>query len=121
MQARHFGRRRAYLVNALQTRAESAVHTEDATIDNRPEREVVKDFAAPPPDVAAAVLALTLVVEAVDLGDLARLVVAADEGHAFRVSNLERKEKEKCLDAVETAVDEVTWGESGHTHPSNTD
>ena len=38
--------------------------------DEGAQSEVVKDFAAIPPDVCATILAQTLVVEAVDCGDL---------------------------------------------------
>ena len=81
--------------------------TKDAAVDDGAEGEVVKDLAAPAPDVAAAVLALALVVEAVDLGDLAGLVVAADEGDALRVADLQGEKEEEGFDAVEAAVDKV--------------
>ena len=59
--------------------------------DEGAEGEVVEDFAAIAPDVGGAVFADALVVEAVDRGDLAGLVVAADKGNAIRVSNFEAK------------------------------
>jgi hypothetical protein len=43
------------------------MHAEHPPVDDRAQSEVVEDFAAPPPDVRAAVLALAFVVEAVDL------------------------------------------------------
>lgn len=58
-------------------------------VDNRAEGEVVEDLAAPSPHVARAVLPLALVVEPVHLRDLARLVVATDEGDAFWVADFE--------------------------------
>ena len=107
-------RKRAYrhcathLVYALQAGAKATMHAKDAAVDDGAEGEIVEDLAAPAPDIAAAVLALTLVIEAVDLGDLARLVVAADKGHALRVADLERKEEEEGLDAVEATVYKVS-------------
>ena len=83
------------------------MHTEDASVDDGAEGEVVEDLATPSPDVTAAVLTLTFVVEAVDLCDLSRLVVSADKGHAFRVSYFESEKEEECFDAVEAAVDEI--------------
>ena len=85
------------------------MHAEDAAIDDGAEGKVVEDFATPAPYVAAAVLTLTFIVKTVDLGDLARLVVAADEGHALRVADLERKEEEEGLDAVEATVYKVSF------------
>ena len=49
-----------------------------------------------------------LVVEAVDLRDLPRLVVAADERDAVRIADFVRQQEEEGLDAVEATVDEVT-------------
>jgi hypothetical protein len=83
------------------------VDAEDLAVDDSAEGEVVKDVAAVAPDVCAPVLALALVVEAVDLGDLPRLVVAADEGDAIRVADLEQEQEEKRLDRVEAPVDKV--------------
>ena len=80
---------------------------EDLAVDDGAEGEVVKDVAAVAPDVCAPVLALALVVEAVDLGDLPRLMVAADEGDAIRVADLEQEQEEKRLDRVEAPVDKV--------------
>lgn len=53
--------------------------------------EVVEDVCAVPPDVGGAVLAQTLVVEAVDLCDLPALVVSPDQEHAVRVPHLWRR------------------------------
>jgi hypothetical protein len=83
------------------------VDAEDLAVDDGAEGEVVKDVAAVAPDVCAPVLALALVVEAVDLGDLPRLMVAADEGDAIRVADLEQEQEEKRLDRVEAPVDKV--------------
>ena len=99
-----------HLIDALQVRTESTVDTKDTAVDDSAEGKVVEDLAAPAPDVGGAVLALALVVEAVDLCDLAGLVVAADEGHALGVADLEGEEEEEGLDGVEAAVDEVACG-----------
>jgi len=64
------------------------MYAENPPIDDSTEREVVEHLAAPPPHIAAPVLALALVVETVHLGNLPRLVVPPDEGDAFGVSDL---------------------------------
>lgn len=69
--------------------------------------QIVEDVTAVPPDVDRAVFAQTLVVEAVDLGDLPGLVVAADERDAVGIPHLEGQKQQEGLDAVEAAVDEV--------------
>ena len=40
---------------------------------------------------------MTLVVKAIDLGDLTGLVVPADEGYAFRVTDFEGEKEEEGL------------------------
>lgn len=74
------------------------MHAKDLSIDDRPQRKVVKHVAAVPPNVGAPVLALTLVVEAVNLRDLARLVVAPDEGDPVGVADFEQQEQEEGFD-----------------------
>jgi hypothetical protein len=93
----------------VEVRTEAAVDAKYATVNDGAESEVVKDLAAPPPDVASAVLALALVVEPVDLCYLTRLVVAADKGHSFGVADLECEEEKERFDAVETTVHKVAW------------
>ena len=46
------------------------MNAEHTAIHDRSQREIIKYLAAPPPDVAASVLALTLVVKPIHLGDL---------------------------------------------------
>lgn len=91
----------------MEVGAEPTVHAESAAIDDGTGGEVIKDVTAPAPDVASPVLSLTFVIEAVDLCYLARLMVAADEGHSFRVADLEDEQEKECFDAVETTVDKV--------------
>lgn len=91
------------------------------------EGEVVKDFAAVAPYVCAAVLAQTLIVEAVDGCDLARFVVAADQGYAVGVADFEAEEEEEGFKRVEAAVDKVActtvsllvWVNNGTAIPMN--
>ena len=81
------------------------------SVDDGREAEIVEDLGAVPPDGDGAELAEALVVEAVDLRDLARLVVAADERDAVGVADLERQQEQEGLHAVEAPVDEVAHEE----------
>jgi len=81
----------------------------DAAVDDGAQGEIVEDFAAPAPDVTAAVLALTLVVKPIHLCDLPRLVVSPDERDAIWIAHFERQKKEKGFDAVETSIHKVSW------------
>jgi hypothetical protein len=96
------------LIDGLQNRAQAAVDAENAAVDNGAQREVIEDLAAPAPYVAATVLALTLVVKPIHLGDLPRLVVSTDQGDAIWVSHFERQEEEEGFDAVEASIHKVS-------------
>jgi len=67
-----------------------STHAEDRVVDDGREAEAVEDVDARLPDGGVAVLLEALVVETVDLRDLSALVVAADQGHALRVPDLQR-------------------------------
>lgn len=66
------------------------MHAEDLAIDDGREAEIVEDFGAVAPDRNWAVLSQALVIEAVDLGDLTRLMVAADERDAIGIADLKK-------------------------------
>ena len=87
------------------------MNTENPPIYDSTQSQIIEHFAAPSPDVAAAVLPLTLIVEAIDLGNLARLVVAAEDADAVAVPELERDEQGDGLDRVVAAVDVVAHEE----------
>ena len=78
--------------------------------DEGAQGEIVEDLATVAPDIRAAVLAQTLVVEAVDGRDLPRLVVAADQRYAVGVADFEAEEEEEGFERVEAAVNEVACG-----------
>lgn len=63
-------------------------HASHLAINNSREGQVVEDLSTVSPDGDWAVLAEALVVEAVDLGDLPRLVVSPDQGYPVWVTHL---------------------------------
>ena len=67
---------------------------------------MVEDLGAVPPHVYAAVLEQALIVEAIDLRDLARLV-AADERDAVGVARLEEEHERRALERIVAAVDVI--------------
>lgn len=83
--------------------------TEDPTINYRTKGQVVKYLATVSPYIGAAVLARAFVVEAVDLRDLPRFVIASDQCYAIRVADLVCQKEKKCLHAVEPSVNKVAW------------
>lgn len=80
------------MVQRVDGRTQPAVDSEYPALDDRREAEVIEYLRAVPPNVGATVLAQALVVEAVDLGDLPTLVIAAYERDAVWISHLKREQ-----------------------------
>ena len=70
-----------YLIKSVEIGTETAVQTEDLVLDDSCEREQVEQISVVLPDIGIAVLPQTLVVKAVDLGNLTRLVVASQNSN----------------------------------------
>jgi hypothetical protein len=76
------------LINSANLRAQTTMNAKNFTINNGGEDKEIENLAARLPDRRIAVLLLALFVETVDLSDLARLVVATDEGDLVRIPSL---------------------------------
>ena len=85
------------LIQRTNVRTQTAVNAEHSTVDNGGEVKVVEHLTAALPDVGIAVFALALVVEAIDLGDLSRLVVSSEQCDSGWMSRLERHEERECF------------------------
>jgi hypothetical protein len=83
------------------------MQAEDLVIDQCGQGEVVEEVGEVFPNIGVAVFSETLVVEAVDLGDLAGFVVSSEDGDAGGISDLEGNKERYCLNRVVTAVDIV--------------
>jgi hypothetical protein len=114
------------VVKGVDAGRQTSVQTEDLVVDEGGERQVVEEVCEVLPDVCIAVLSQALVVEAVDLRDLAGFVVAAEDGDAAGVSYLERDKQRDRLDGEVASVDIVAWGRlafsgkgmrDGRSHP----
>ena len=74
------------------------METEDLVLDEGRQRKVVKEIRKVLPDVGVTILAQAFVVEAVDLSDLARFVVTAENGDSLWVADLECDEQSNSFD-----------------------
>lgn len=74
------------------------MEAEDLVFNQGGQGEVVEEVGENLPHVGVAVFAEALVVEAVNLCDLARLVVASQDGDALGVADLEGDEERHGLD-----------------------
>ena len=76
----------ANLVKSADFGGQTTMYTEDFAVDESGEGEEVEDLSGGFPDGGVAVLLVALFIKAVDLGDLAGFVVAADEGDTIGVA-----------------------------------
>jgi hypothetical protein len=76
------------LINSANLRAQTTMNAENFTINNSGEDKEIENLTARLPDRCITVLLLAFLVETVDLSDLARLVVATDEGDLVRVPSI---------------------------------
>lgn len=88
------------------------METEDLVIDKGGEGKVVEKVCEVLPYVGIAILSEALVVEAVDLSDLAGFVVTTEDCDSLRVSDLEGNEEGNGFDRVVTSINIVAWDHS---------
>ena len=76
-----------YLVESTYLRTQTTVDAEHFTVNDSTEDQEVEYLATSFPYRGITIFLLAFFIKSVDLRDLARFVVATDEGHAIRVSN----------------------------------
>ena len=100
------------VVEGVDAGGETAMQTEDLVVDQSGKRQIVEKICEVFPDVRISVLAEALVVETVDLGDLAGLVVTAEDGDALGVPDLERDQEGHCFDREVASVYVIAYAQS---------
>lgn len=83
------------LIQCADLGTQTTVDAKNFAIHNGSKNQEVEDLAAAFPHRGIAVLLLALFIEAIDLGDLARLVISTHEGDPIRVSDC--RLSTKCL------------------------
>lgn len=108
------------VVEGINGRAQPTVQTEDLVFNESSEGEVIEEVGEVLPHVGVAILAEALVVEAVNLGDLAGFVVATENGDTLRIADLQANQKGYSLDGVIATVDIITCDETLGSNPFRT-
>jgi hypothetical protein len=85
------------------------MQAEDLVFDEGGEGEEVEEVGEIFPDVCVSILSEAFVVETVNLSDLARFVVATEDGDALGVADFESDEEGDGLDGEVSTVNIVTW------------
>lgn len=80
---------RTDVVQGVDTGRQPTVQAEDLIVNQSSEWEVVKQVGKIFPDVCISIFAKAFIVESVDLGDLAGLVVSTEDCDTLRISNFE--------------------------------
>lgn len=83
------------------------MQTEDLVIDQGGQGEEIEEVREVLPHVGVAVFAEAFIVEAVDLGDLARLVVSSKDSNALRVTDLEGDKESDGLHGIITSINVI--------------
>lgn len=73
----------------------------ERVVDESAKAQIIENIRAVAPDVDRTILPQALVVEAIHLGDLSRLVVAADKRDAVRVTDFKAQKKQESLHAAD--------------------
>lgn len=87
------------------------MQAENLVLNDRSQRQVVKKVSKEFPNICVSILSHALVVEAIDLGDLARFMVTPQNADSIRVANLEANEQRHRLHRVVASVHVVTHEE----------
>jgi len=96
------------LVKSFNVRGKASVDTENFTFDLRTDAKVVENFATVFPGIQVAVLANNFVVEAVGLGDSARLVVASKKSDTSGVLQFQAHQKLEGLNRMVATIHEIS-------------
>ena len=86
------------IIEGIDAWRETSVETEDLVVDKGCEGEIVKEVGEVLPYVGVAVFSKTFIVEPIHLSNLARLVIATEDGDALGVSDLKSNEESDGFD-----------------------
>jgi len=85
------------------------MYTEYPSIHHSAQAQVIENITTISPNIARPIFPLTLVVKAVNLGDLSGLVITSDQGDSVGIPDFEEKKEYESLNGVEASINKVTW------------
>ena len=99
----------ANVVEGINAGGETSVKAENLVVDEGGKRKVVEKVGEVLPNILIAILSQALIVEAIDLGDLTRLVVPSEDGDSAWVSNFECNKERDRFHRVISSINVVTY------------
>lgn len=96
------------LINSLDIGGETTMDTEDRSINDSTQREIIEDFSEIVPGVDVTVLSQDFIVETVSLSGLSGFVITSEEGDALRVLSLQTKKIFNSFNGIVTSINEIT-------------
>lgn len=97
----------ADLIQRSDVWTQTTVDAKHPTINDGGKIQVIEDLTATLPNVGVAILALTFVVEAVNLGDLSTFVVSSEQRDTGRMSRLQCHQQGEGLQAKVSTIHEI--------------
>lgn len=96
------------LVQSVNRWREATMEAEDVVLNDGTKWKVIEQSCEFLPHLGIAILAQALIVESIDLSDLLRLVVTAQNGDTVGIADLQADEEGDGLNGVVTTIDIVT-------------
>lgn len=84
------------------------MNTKDFIVNNGSESQVVKDVSAVSPNIDTSIFPQTLIIKAINLCNLAALVISTDESYPLGVAHFESEEEEEGLHGVEPSINKIS-------------
>ena len=100
-----------YLIQVSYTIPQEVTRHTHLVVNKRCQGKEIEEVGEEPPDVSIAVFAQAFVVEPIHLGDLTRFVIAAQDGDAITVPQLEGHEERDGFDRVVPSINIIAHEE----------
>jgi hypothetical protein len=96
------------VVESIDAWGQTSMEAENLIVDESGKREVVEEICEVFPHVCVAIFPETFIVEAIDLGDLTRFVIATEDCDALRISDFESNEESNSFNGIISPIHIIT-------------